>query len=443
MQRTKIYVFLVVAAAFLAVAAVRWSQPLVTPAEITAVAVLAVLAIMAETLTFVLPRSAQGSIAFIPYLAAVMIVPAWPTVAAAASVKFAAETFSGRAALKKWFNVAQHALALALAILTFRLLGGTGMLGSGDSLLATTMHSGLPALAAFVVTLGVNLLLVQTVIAISNGISIKQLIRENVAVGIGFDLLASPIVFLFAWIYAKHGPIAAFAMWAPMLGLRQLTRTTLELEQTNQELLELMVKSIEARDAYTSGHSRRVRDYAEIIGRAAGFSEREVASISKAALLHDVGKIHEKYAPILAKPDKLTPDEWQLMQQHPLDGAELVGTMTRLRELLPAIRHHHEQWDGMGYPDALAGENIPRGARIIAIADTIDAMSTARPYRSALDADDVRNELIRCRGRQFDPSLIDRILAPAVWQKIFAPARNYPSFGNLEIVRRASGTRSH
>src|SRR5262249_16655739 len=141
------------------------------------------------------------------------------------------------------------------------------------------------------------------------------------------------------------------------------------------ELLELLVKSIEARDPYTSGHSRRVQHYSTIIARVLGLPEREVDQISRAALLHDVGKIYEKYEPILAKSDRMTPDEWETMQEHPIDGANLVSTMSNLRSIVPAIRHHHEKWDGSGYPDGLAGQAIPLAARIISFADTIDAMT--------------------------------------------------------------------
>jgi HD-GYP domain-containing protein (c-di-GMP phosphodiesterase class II) len=111
------------------------------------------------------------------------------------------------------------------------------------------------------------------------------------------------------------------------------------------------------------------------------------------------------------------------MQEHPADGERLVSTMTRLKELTPAIRHHHEQWDGTGYPDGIAGDQIPLAARIIALADTIDAMTSVRPYRSALSEDQVRAELVRCRGRQFDPTLTDQLLSAATWRKLFAPAR--------------------
>jgi HD-GYP domain-containing protein (c-di-GMP phosphodiesterase class II) len=163
--------------------------------------------------------------------------------------------------------------------------------------------------------------------------------------------------------------------------------------------------------------------------------ESEVKKVSQAALLHDVGKIHEKYARILSKADKLTPEEWAVMQEHPVDGERLVSTMSRLKDLTPAIRHHHEQWDGTGYPDGIAGENIPLAARIIALADTIDAMTSVRPYRGALSEEQVRSEFVRCRGRQFDPAITDQILSSALWKKLFVPEREArPSHPSLSVI---------
>jgi putative nucleotidyltransferase with HDIG domain len=219
-------------------------------------------------------------------------------------------------------------------------------------------------------------------------------------------------------------------MWVPILGLRQVYRVNIELEHTNEELLELMVKSLEARDPYTSGHSRRVQHYSTVIARAVGLGDRQVEQIGRAALLHDVGKIYEKYGPVLAKQDKLTPEEWAIIQDHPIDGANLVATMTRLRDMVPAVRHHHENWDGTGYPDGLAGELIPLAARIIRFADTIDAMTTQRPYRAPLTETQVRAELIRCRADQFDPMICDKLLASPLWPTLFAP-----SASNVEAVR--------
>jgi HD-GYP domain-containing protein (c-di-GMP phosphodiesterase class II) len=205
----------------------------------------------------------------------------------------------------------------------------------------------------------------------------------------------------------------------PAIGLRQLYKTKLELERSYQDMLELMVKAMEARDPYTSGHSRRVQHYSIIIARMIGLSEREIHRIGIAALLHDVGKIHEKYAPILRKPDRLTDAEWRVMEEHPVDGANMIGTAGQLRDLAPAVRHHHERWDGAGYPDRLAGETIPLASRVITFADTIDAMTTARPYRAALGEEEVRQELIRCTGKQFDPAICETLLNSSDWPSLF------------------------
>jgi putative nucleotidyltransferase with HDIG domain len=226
----------------------------------------------------------------------------------------------------------------------------------------------------------------------------------------------------------------ASLLWLPILGLRQMNTTNLELAQTNRELLELMVKSIEARDPYTSGHSRRVKEYAVHIARLIGLSSAQVEKIGTAALLHDVGKIYDKYAPILLKEDRLTPQEWAIIKEHPNDGANLIATMTRLRELVPAVRHHHENWDGTGYPDGLRGDDIPLASRVIMFADTFDAMTTKRPYRGPLGEEEVRSELIKCRGRQFDPEIADRLLASDFWRTLFPPvdrASHTPRFMRL------------
>jgi putative nucleotidyltransferase with HDIG domain len=228
------------------------------------------------------------------------------------------------------------------------------------------------------------------------------------------------LVFVFAWVYVSFGWIVAVVLWVPILGVRQVSKTNLELEQAHQELLQLMVKSIEARDPYTSGHSRRVSRFSIIIARAVGLKDRQVERIGVAALLHDVGKIHEKYAPILSKPDRLNADEWATMQEHPVDGANLVATISRLSDIVPAVRHHHENFDGTGYPDGLAGERIPLASRIIMFADTIDAMTTERPYRKPLTPDDVRNEILRCSGKQFDPEIAERLLASPIWLTLFS-----------------------
>src|SRR5437868_12341988 len=181
-----------------------------------------------------------------------------------------------------------------------------------------------------------------------------------------------------------------------------------------------MVAAVEAPVTITDGQSRRGADKARIIARSCGVGGKDVGRIVAAALLHDVGKIHEVFGPILSKPGRLTPEEQVIMRTHPVKSAELAGKVTELRDVVPLIRHHHENWDGTGYPDGLKGAAIPLGSRIIMFADTIDAMTTDRPYRAALDATSVRKELLRFRGTQFDPSICDALLRSAEYSKLFA-----------------------
>jgi putative nucleotidyltransferase with HDIG domain len=401
-------------------------QPEVPSGALRAVLLLSALALMGEAWQFVLPRSASASIAFIPYMAMALVVPHWMVLAAIACTKLVETCFARRQVLKSVFNVALFVTMFGCTILAYRVMGGTAFLPRIEnmplSFAAMTAANGAAALLAFCVAFAVNMLLLSTVIALHSDRRVSEVWRENHLPGLGLEMLAAPVVFLFAWVYVDSGPIAAALIWVPILGYRHTIKTTVDLEQTNRELLELMIKSIEARDPYTSGHSRRVQQYAVLIARALRLSEREIEHVGTAALLHDVGKIHEKYGKILTKEDKLTPDEWSLMREHPIDGANLVATMTRLQQFVAPVRHHHENWDGTGYPDGLAGDRIPLASRIIMFADTIDAMTTARPYRGPLSEEVVRAEFVRRRGEQFDPMITDAILSSPVWRQLFAPA---------------------
>lgn len=442
--RAKLYIVAVTAGALACSFVLFWSDPAVPTDVLGKVVLLSVLALIAEVLGLMMPNSVTGSIAFIPYLAAALIVPNWVALIGVVAVRVVAEIIFRRRISVAVFNTAQQTVTFASAVLVYRLLGGESLWASRHlSLAEVTLSAGVPALVAFVLSFAVNSVLVFGVLAANSHRSFGEMWRESYRSTIAFDVLASPIVFLFAWVYVSWGAFAAAALWVPVLGLRQLHKSNLDLERTNSELLELMVKSMEARDPYTSGHSRRVQQYSVAIAKAIGFSPADVDRVSRAALLHDVGKIHEKYAPILRKPGKLSSEEWLTMQQHPADGAELVSTMSRLHDIVPSIRHHHERWDGTGYPDGLAGETIPRMSRIIAFADTIDAMTSERPYRGTLTEQEVRAEIVRCRGAQFDPEITDKILSANVWRHFFTPAITEGAKSGLTLVgsRAAGGMR--
>ena len=184
----------------------------------------------------------------------------------------------------------------------------------------------------------------------------------------------------------------------------------LQLHEESKEMFFSTVWSlasaVDAKDAYTHGHSQRVARYSGQLGRALGFDDQEIERLELSAVLHDVGKIGVPEA-ILNKPDRLTSAEMAVMKSHPEKGAEILSSIRAMRDIVPGVLHHHERFDGMGYPRTLKGENIPLQARIIIIADTFDAMTSTRPYRNALPTQVAIDEIRRCTGTQFDPRLAD------------------------------------
>jgi diguanylate cyclase (GGDEF)-like protein/putative nucleotidyltransferase with HDIG domain len=198
----------------------------------------------------------------------------------------------------------------------------------------------------------------------------------------------------------------------PALTASATTRTTSEKEVMS--IIHTLAATIEARDPNTYGHSRKVSSYAVSLAEAIGLPSEKVAVISTAALLHDIGKIGIPDE-VLNKVDKLEPEAWELIRDHPKLSTTIVGHVVSLVSCLPAILHHHERWDGNGYPSGLKGDEIPIEARVLAIADAFDAMTSSRPYRSKLSYKKVLQELKKCSGSQFDPELVDAFLPIALY----------------------------
>jgi hypothetical protein len=406
--------------------------------DLQAIVVLAILGVSAEALAHSAPSGATESIAYIPYVTMAVLVPSWPSALAIGAASGFGSLLRGSGGLKPIFNFSQASLSAGLAAIAFLLTGGHSLLG-----VAGVGFSWLMLLAVFAASMAyvlVNTAVVSGVIAVSEDRNFVVVWRTTALRSVLYDVVASPVVYLLSWLYAGWGILGAIAFAAPLLVLREIYKTNRQLERVNHELLELMVKAIEARDPYTSGHSRRVSQYSRIIARAIGIGGAELERISVVALLHDVGKIHEIYAPILRKPEKLSPAEWAVMQTHPIKSSELVATVSHLKDIVAPVRHHHENWDGTGYPDGLQGEQIPLGARIVLFADTIDAMTTDRPYRKALSEAQVRSELVKFRGKQFDPEMCDKLLASPMFGLLFAPhARESTPEHNIPVA--SSGNR--
>ena len=190
----------------------------------------------------------------------------------------------------------------------------------------------------------------------------------------------------------------------------ELEAVVARLEDTYRSTLEALGSAIDTRDEGTQAHSRRVRRYSLLIARAHGVPEAALGDIEHGVLLHDIGKIGIPDA-ILLKPGPLTPTEWAIMRQHPEIGRRVIEKIPFLRGAIPIVYHHHERWDGTGYPLALRGEAIPLGARIFAVADALDAMTFDRPYSRAISFEAACREIRRCAGTHFDPAVVETFLA--------------------------------
>ncbi|HUV38631.1 MAG TPA: HD-GYP domain-containing protein, partial [Planctomycetota bacterium] len=182
------------------------------------------------------------------------------------------------------------------------------------------------------------------------------------------------------------------------------------LQENSFRTVQALASTLEAKDRYTHGHSARVTDYSLMIARRMHLPETDVESLRYAAQLHDVGKIGVDEA-ILRKPTGLSDDERRHIQEHPAIGERIIEPLDFLSDLKTIIRHHHERWDGRGYPDGIGGEQMDRLTQIMAVADAYDAMTSERPYRHARSPREAIRELQRCRGSQFSPDVIDQFCA--------------------------------
>ena len=192
-----------------------------------------------------------------------------------------------------------------------------------------------------------------------------------------------------------------------------------ELQDTYQDTLEALVQALDLRDTETQGHSLRVVEFTAEIALALGIVEPELTEIRRGALLHDIGKIGIPDA-ILRKPAKLTPEEWEVMRTHPELGYQMLAGIRFLSKPRDIVICHQERFDGTGYPRGLRGEQIPLGARIFSVADTFDAMTSTRPYRTGLPYEVSRKEILDWSGRQFDPRVVEAFLriTPDRWIEI-------------------------
>lgn len=426
------YVYAIVAASAASLVGAYLYEPNVQAEYLIGAGLLALVAFLSALFSYRVQGSTFGEVSFIPNLTAIVLYPSWATLLIVGAGTLMSESIKPKSGLKRAFNVAQIVFASSIATMAYKLLGG-------KPLLADSAFRALPHVVFVVLFLFVNTLSVAAVVGLAEGKSVLKTWYQGNVAGLPYDVIAIFAVYAFARAYVDWAGWGIVSLCVVVLGIRIAYQSKHQLETTNKELLELFVHTVEFRDPYTSGHSQRVSRFSRIIAQLIGLSPREIDRVAKAALLHDVGKIHEIFAPILQKPGRLTPEERAIMELHPIKSAELVAKMSELQDIVPAVRHHHENWNGTGYPDRLSGKEIPIGSRIIMFADTIDAMTTDRPYRKAMGEVEVREELAKFRGIQFDPEICDALVASPAFARLFDKndSGNVHSLTQiLEIVRK-------
>ena len=316
---------------------------------------------------------------------------------------------SPRHPLSWLFNAAQAALAAGSASLVYRAFA-SHPLGFEPTTALAALGALLAACTAYLVGSSVVTVALAILAETPPGPLWLEGRRQDWREECGLALLAV-VTALVADEYPWALVLQAGALWVVYLSFKQSAQVRSQTRMTIEHLAEL----VDRRDPYTYQHSRNVSRYATLLAARAGLGAAHVELIRSAALVHDIGKIAVPDA-VLLKPARLDDQEWVTMKHHPVAGAEMVAALPEYRAGARLILHHHEAWDGSGYPDGLAGEAIPIGARIIAIADSYDAMTTARPYRGPL-ADDAMFEQFRGgRGRTWDPRLVD------LWLELLTPS---------------------
>ena len=304
--------------------------------------------------------------------------------------------------VKSLFNIGGVVIAVAFAGLACRLTGWrVGQFVYPQILLVTVIFAAMAFL--------VNALIMMCLFSMIDGLD--RYAASRMLVGLIPNVLpVMPLGYVMAlFLRQENGMLLVLFMLLPLLLARHGWKLYIDSINQQQRLVDALNVSMEARDAYTSGHAKRVSEYAMMIAREMGLSGREIYTLQRGALLHDVGKVGVSDT-VLLKPGKLTPEEREHIEAHPVIGASITSQVKFDEEIIDMVRHHHERYDGNGYPDKLRGEGISRNARILAVADTLDAMLSDRPYRKGMEKERALSRIREASGTQLDPRVVDALM---------------------------------
>jgi putative nucleotidyltransferase with HDIG domain len=334
-----------------------------------------------------------------------------------------------------WYGtLANHASMVVPAFLGAIVLGWISSIGAG------LLLDFLATVTALVVYFLVNIVIVALILAAREGEPFRRLLFRD-SRGFWANILAlAPLAWLMARMFVA-APWSAVLFALPLYTTRLAYQKFVEMREMFTQTIGALAEAVDKRDPYTSKHSHRVKAISIDIGRQMRVSDSELEALEWGGLLHDVGKIGVRDA-VLLKQDRLTREERMMMNAHPVLGAEIIAPVKKLAPELPIIRHHHEWFNGSGYPDRLIGDEIPKLARILHVADAFEAMTAKRPYRmTPLTTDQALAELRKFAGIQFDPVVVDAFVQTD-WVTDTSDGGRVPELRPIPLIAQAASRRT-
>jgi len=363
-----------------------------------------VISAFAEFIPVELPTGGGISIGFpVDFVLILVYGPALAMLITALSA-FIAEIIEGK---KSWykviFNSAEYALSAGVAGLVYQYTGG--IIGFQNF-----FKFAFPAALCALTYCLINSTLVTIVISFAQNSKIATIWRVNIKEMIPSYLAEAPMGFLMAIVYVDVGVFGILLFFLPLLLARRSFELYTKMRKMYLDTIRALAAAIDAKDPYTKGHSERVAEVSVALAQELNLSDRDIENIEYTALLHDIGKIGIADS-ILGKSSGLTDEEFDKIKEHTIMGAKIIEPVDFLKNSCKAIYHHHEKFDGKGYPDGIKSEDIPILARIIAAADAYDAMGSDRPYRKKLSKEKILKELEDQSGKQFDPQIVKALIS--------------------------------
>lgn len=403
-RRMRVYLWVVIALSLVSWASVLPAYPV---SSWPVVVLLALLAFALSSMAVELPFASSISMIYSALFAALVYAgPIGAAVVGVVSGISVQELRERKPLLLMVGNAAQLSLSAMAAGLVYLAFGGSPF----QSGLVPAFNWAVGVLAPIAATttfFGVNLILIVAGISLNTGMQPVEILRELKPTAYWVSLLVLTLLGVtMAYLLALESWLGLALLVLPFWMARRTFRVYVELTEAYTATVRSLVAAIEAKDPYTRGHSERVAHYARLIAERMGLPRADVDLLERAALLHDVGKIGISLDTLIS-PEKLTRDEVGAIKRHPGLGADLVADVDFLEDTVEIIRCHHERCDGGGYPDGLAGEKIPVLARVLAVADSYDAMTSDRAYKPGMSPEAACEELIRVSGTQLDPGVVE------------------------------------